>query len=149
MNKQIPIVLAHFIVLMGCSGHMPDLGVNNGRLAPCPESPNCASSQAADEKHFIQPIHFTGTRQEARARLLQVVESQKRTKILEVRENYFRAEATSAVFGFVDDVEFYFPAEAPGAKIIHVRSASRVGYSDLGVNRKRIKQIRDRFHKMR
>lgn len=145
MNKQIPIVLVNLIMLVGCSGSMPDLGIHHDQLRPCPNTPNCVNSQATDEKHFIQPIHFTGTQQEAQVRLLQILTSEKRTKILTVQENYIRAEFTSAIFRFVDDVEFYFPEKEAEVKIIHVRSASRVGYSDLGANRKRIERIRDIF----
>ncbi|MEN6507422.1 MAG: DUF1499 domain-containing protein, partial [Smithella sp.] len=66
----------------------------------------------------------------------------KRIKIVAEKEDYLHAEAKSLIFRFVDDVEFYFPANE---KIIHVRSASRVGYSDMGVNRKRVEEIRKRF----
>jgi len=145
MNEKITAVLAGLILLMGCSGTRPDLGLNNGGLNPCPESPNCVNSQAADEQHFIEPIHFTGTRQEVHARLLQVLDSEKRTNILTAEKNYIRVEFTSAVFRFVDDVEFYFPEDQGGETIIHVRSASRIGHSDLGVNRKRIERIRNKF----
>jgi len=145
MNKQIPAVLAGLILLMGCSGTRPDLGVNNGELVPCPESPNCVNSQAADEEHAIEPLHFTGTGQQAHVRLVQILASEKRTNILTAEKNYIRAEFTSAVFRFVDDVEFYFPDDPGGGTIIHVRSASRIGHSDLGVNRKRIERIRNKF----
>ena len=145
MNKQIPVVLLILIMLTGCFGNMPDLGVNNGGLMPCPKTPNCVNSQAADEKHYIQPIHFTGKRHEAQGRLLRILESEKRTRILTVEENYIRVEFTSALFRFVDDVEFYFPEKQAEEKIIHIRSASRVGYSDLGANRKRIERIRNNF----
>jgi uncharacterized protein (DUF1499 family) len=126
---------------------MPKLGINNSELTPCPETPNCVSSQAGTEKHYIQPINYAGTQQEAHDRLLQILESEKRKKILTVRENYIQVEFTSALFRFVDDVEFYFPEEQDDEKVIHVRSASRVGYSDLGVNRKRIERIRSEFYK--
>jgi len=66
----------------------------------------------------------------------------KRTTIVAEKEDYLHAEAKSLIFRFVDDVEFYFPATE---KLIHVRSASRVGHSDLGVNRKRVEEIRSRF----
>ncbi|XOF35415.1 MAG: DUF1499 domain-containing protein [Candidatus Electrothrix sp. YB6] len=111
----------------------------------CPEAPNCVNSQTADEKHYIPPLHFTGTEQEAQDRLLQILESKDRTKILEVQDDYIRAEFTSALFRFIDDVEFYFPEKQDDERIIHVRSASRIGYSDLGANRKRIERIRSRF----
>ena len=133
------------IMLTGCSGAKPDLGVNNGELMPCPKTPNCVNSQAADEEHYIEPIHFSGTQQEAKGRLLKIFESEERTKILTVQENYIRVEFASALFGFVDDVEFYFPEKQAAGTVIHIRSASRVGYSDLGVNRKRIEKIRSKF----
>jgi uncharacterized protein (DUF1499 family) len=147
MNKQILVVLVNLIFLTGCSGTMPNLGINNNELMPCPNTPNCVSSQADDEKHYIQPITYAGTQQEAHDRLLQIIKSEKRTKILTAKNNYIRVEFTSALFRFVDDVEFYFPEEQTGERVIHLRSASRVGYSDLGANRKRIERIRSEFYK--
>ena len=111
----------------------------------CPGSPNCVSSQASDKKHFITPINFSGTVQDAQDRLLKILKPMQRTNILVVQENYIRAEFTSKLFRFVDDVEFYFPSTKTGQIIIHFRSASRIGYSDFGANQKRIEQIRDRF----
>jgi uncharacterized protein (DUF1499 family) len=147
MNKQVLVVIVSIITLSGCSGTMPNLGVNNSQLAPCPKTPNCVSSQAHDEEHFIEPIHYTGSQQEAHNHLLQIIESEKRTKIQEDQGNYIRVEFTSALFRFIDDVEFYFPIEQAEETFIHVRSASRVGSSDLGVNRKRIERIRSKFQK--
>jgi uncharacterized protein (DUF1499 family) len=147
MYKKIHIILINLILLTGCSGTMPNLGVNNSKLTPCPKTPNCVSSQAHDEEHYIEPIRFEGTQQEAHDRLLQIIESEKRTQILTDQENYIRVEFTSALFRFVDDVEFYFPEEQVDVKVIHVRSASRVGYSDLGANRKRIERIRSKFQR--
>ena len=147
MNKQILVVLINLILLTGCSGTMPKLGINNSGLAPCPETPNCVSSQAHDDKHYIEPINYSGTRQGAHDLLLRIIESKKRTEILTDQEDYIRVEFTSALFRFVDDVEFYFPEEPAEKMIIHVRSASRVGHSDLGANRKRIERIRSEFYK--
>jgi len=124
---------------------MPDLGIKNSKLAPCPKTPNCVSSQAHDEEHYIQPIIYSGTQQEAHDRLLQIIEAEKRTNILTDQEDYIRVEFTSALFRFVDDVEFYFPQEKADETVIHIRSASRVGSSDLGVNRKRMERIRSKF----
>jgi uncharacterized protein (DUF1499 family) len=132
---------------MGCSGTMPKLGVVDSKLMPCPKSPNCVSSQAHDEKHHIEPIKYSGSQQMAHDRLLQVIKKEKRTEILTDQEDYIHVEFTSALFRFVDDVEFYFPKEKAGQAVIHVRSASRVGYSDLGANRKRIEHIRSEFYK--
>ena len=144
-NKIIPVVLVIFVFLTGCSGTMPDLGISNGELAPCPKTPNCVSSQAHDKKHFIEPVIFAGTQQEAHDRLLQIIESEKRTRIITDQKDYIHVEFTSALFRFVDDVEFYFPTEKAGETVIHARSASRIGRSDFGVNRKRIERIRSKF----
>jgi len=145
MRKKLTVSIAGLILLKGCAGTMPDLGINNGGLMPCPKTPNCVNSQAVDEEHHIQSIRYAGTFQEARSRLLQILESEKRTKILTAKDNYIRAEFMSAVFRFVDDVEFYFPTEHAGETVIHIRSASRIGYSDFGANRKRIERIRSQF----
>jgi uncharacterized protein (DUF1499 family) len=145
MKIKITVVVAILILLTACSGTRPDLGLNNEELMPCPKTPNCVNSQATDTEHSIKPIHFTGTQQEAHANLLQILEAEKRTKILTVQKNYIRVEFTSAVFRFVDDVEFHFPEQQTNETIIHVRSASRIGSSDLGVNRKRVEQIRNKF----
>jgi len=142
MIKKVQIVLISLIILTGCSGKMPELGINNGRLMECPKTPNCLNSQAKDDEHFIQPILFIGTPQDAQIRLLKILNEWKRTKIIVAQDNYIRAEFVSKVFRFVDDVEFYFPETETKEIAIHIRSASRVGHSDFGVNRKRIEQIR-------
>lgn len=145
MNKQTFIVLFSFIFLIGCSGIRPKLGINNGQLVPCPKAPNCVSSQATDKKHFIQPLHFVGTLQEAQEELLKILKAWKRAKITVVLKNYIRVEFTSKLFRFIDDVEFYFPPTKTEKIIINIRSASRIGHSDLGTNRKRIEQISTRY----
>lgn len=145
MNRKISLGLASVLVLAGCSGAEPDLGVTDGRLTPCPETPNCVNSQAGDARHAIEPIVVAGTPQAARDRLLQILESEKRADVMQVDDDYVRASFRSAIFGFVDDVEFYFAEQQDGAAIVHMRSASRLGYSDLGVNRKRIERIRGRM----
>lgn len=122
------------------SGRRPgDLGVKNGRLKPEPATPNAVSSQAADGRHRIAPLTYRGARKPAIAAVKSIVENMARTRIVEERADYLRAEFASRLIGYVDDVEFYFP---PGRKIIDVRSASRLGYSDFGVNRRRIESMR-------
>jgi len=124
------------------SGSRPDnLGVKEGRLAPCPKSPNCVISQGnEDAEHAIAPLTFDSDRASAVEKLRQVVEAQEGSNIIEQTDTYLYAEFSSKLMGFVDDVEFYFSPTEPGT--IHVRSASRLGQSDLGVNRKRIEAIR-------
>ncbi|HHM06392.1 MAG TPA: DUF1499 domain-containing protein [Gammaproteobacteria bacterium] len=115
-------------------------------LKPCPDSPNCVSSLAASEEHAVAPLHYEGDRAQARSRLLQAVQALPRVKIVEARGDYIHVTATSLMFRFVDDVEFEFDDEN---KLIHVRSASRTGYSDFGVNRKRVEAIRQRFEALK
>jgi uncharacterized protein (DUF1499 family) len=118
------------------------LGVRDGRLAPCPATPNCVSSQATDAEHAIAPLAYTGAPEAARERLKQVVAAMPRTRLVTERDGYLHYEFTSLIFRFVDDVEFWFDARAP---VVQVRSASRVGRSDWGVNRRRVEQVRARF----
>ncbi len=129
--------------MFGCTGVRPaNLGVKDGKLAPCPASPNCVSSQSSDQEHAIEPLTFTGTATEAHAALGKIILGMKRSRIITDTNNYIHAEFTSAIFRFVDDVEFWFDENA---KVIHVRSAARLGSSDLGVNRKRVEEIRARW----
>jgi len=136
--------LLPFVVMMvGCAGNRhSQMGVTGGRLAACPDSPNCVSSQSADPRHAIDPIRYGGTAQRARERLVQAISGMKRAQVVMAEERYIHAEFTSAFFRFVDDVEFLLD---DGTGTIHVRSASRVGYSDFGVNRRRVEEIRKRF----
>ena len=142
MNKQFQIVLTALVLMTGCSGKMPELGVANGQLLPCPTTPNCVSSQAKGQKNYIEPIRFRGNSFEAKSHLLTVLGKFDRFQIMVAEDHYIRVEFTSKVFRFVDDVEFYFPDTNSEETIIHVRSASRVGILDFGVNRKRIEKIR-------
>ncbi len=123
-----------------------NIGVQAGKLAACPSSPNCVSSQSLDAEHKIEPLTYNSTTVEAMAQLKKVIESEERTKILSETPNYLYAEFSSKLMGFVDDVEFYLDE---AAKFIHVRSASRLGQSDLGVNRKRIETIRAKFNELK
>jgi len=109
------------------------------QLSPCPSSPNCVSTQAHDEGHAIAPFRYRKSRAEAKEVLKEVIRSLPRTKLLEEDESYLHYEFTSLLLRFVDDVEFLFDDEM---KTIHFRSASRTGYGDMGVNRKRMEQVR-------
>ncbi len=146
MNKSVLVIISTLILVSGCSGTLPKLGVNNTDLTPCPSSPNCVSSQSANKDHYIQAIEYSGTQKQAHGRLLQILKSLNRINIITNQESYIQVEFTSALFRFVDDVEFYFSKEQSGKTIIHIRSASRLGYSDLGANRKRMELIRSKFN---
>jgi len=139
-------ILMTGVVLLGCAGQPPaDIGFNDGRLASCPGTPNCVISQGGDKKHHIDPIAYEGSKNDAVAMIRQVVQGMAGTRIVTQTDDYLHVEFKSKIMGFVDDVEFLFPDTA----IIHMRSASRVGYSDFGVNRKRLEKVRAMFQKRR
>ncbi|MBW4528122.1 MAG: DUF1499 domain-containing protein [Phormidium tanganyikae FI6-MK23] len=126
--------------LFSFSGTRPsNLGLTNDLFADCPSTPNCVSSFSTDPTHAIEPIRYSVAPDKAIANLKQTIESLPRTKIVQASDNYVYAEFTSKLMGFVDDVEFYLDK---AANVIQVRSASRLGESDLGVNRQRIESIR-------
>jgi uncharacterized protein (DUF1499 family) len=129
--------------LFSFSGKPPtDLGVKQGKLLACPNTPNCVNSQSTDAASQIEPLAYSVDSAQALANLKSVIEAMPRTKIITATSNYIYAEFATALMGFVDDVEFYLD---DSAGVIHVRSASRLGQSDLGVNRKRVEEIRSKF----
>jgi uncharacterized protein (DUF1499 family) len=115
-----------------------NLGHGTGRLAPCKASPNCVSSQAdpSDKEHYIAPLALKG---ESIAAVRKAVESMPRTTIVRAEPGYLYAEFQSKLMGFVDDVEFLAD---PASGVVHVRSASRLGRRDFGVNRNRVEALR-------
>ncbi|MEY4730307.1 MAG: hypothetical protein RL020_1465 [Pseudomonadota bacterium] len=120
-----------------------NLGVNAGKLKPCPNKPNCVSSQAEkSDSHYIAPIGFTGSSAETIARIKKIIAAIERTQVVNEAPNYLYAEFKSKMMGYVDDVEFFVDESA---LLIHVRSASRLGYRDFNVNRERIEAIRQQF----
>ena len=131
------------IMLAACAGERPaNLGAKDGRLAACPGSPNCVSSQAADERHSIAPLAFTGEPDAAFLRLKQILARRKDITVIQELAGYLRVELRTTLF--VDDGEFLLDRER---QAIQIRSASRLGYSDLGKNRSRMEEIREQFNK--
>ena len=138
-------MVALTIVLMACStDQTPRPEVTGDSLLPCPKSPNCVSSLSENKSHQVEPLTYNTTLEEAREKLISVIDSMKRSEIVTVDNHYLHVTFKSSLFGFVDDVEFSFDDEK---KIIDVRSASRTGYYDLGVNRRRVEEIRHRSMK--
>ncbi|MCX7164956.1 MAG: DUF1499 domain-containing protein [Rhodocyclales bacterium] len=116
-----------------------DLGVHEGRLKPAPTTPNCVNSQSADGYSRIAPLTYAGDGKSAMARIHAIVEAMPAGKLIDFRGDYIYAEFTSKLLGFVDDVEFFLDEKAG---VIHVRSASRLGHGDHGVNRQRVEAVR-------
>lgn len=130
-------------LLAACAGDRPDnLGTKNGLLALCPTSPNCVSSQEKDAQHSIAPFLFSEDPGTAMIRLKKLLAGRKDTKVIEESDSYLRVEFHTTLF--VDDGEFLLDRER---KVIHLRSASRIGYSDLGKNRSRLEEICRDFEK--
>lgn len=138
MNNHRTLIRGFAIVglltLLGCAGDRPTtLGAQNNILQGCPDSPNCVCSFETRESHSIAALQ--GSLDDVRAALSQMP----RVEIISAEGNYLYAEFTSSLMGYVDDVEFL---AAPEQNIVHVRSASRLGHSDMGVNRARVETIR-------
>lgn len=148
MNERLESARALVPVLLGvtlltisaCTSNEVTTGIVDNRLAPCPKSPNCVSSDATDEEHRVEPYRLKATPQQAWHGLQNVVAAQERVTLVTVNDSYLHVEIRSAVFRFVDDLEFQLRASED---IIAVRSAARTGYGDMGVNRKRVETIRE------
>jgi uncharacterized protein (DUF1499 family) len=142
----LPLILLSFFT--SCSSPRPkDLGLiqkeNTKVLKKCPESPNCINSHFPQDKdHFLDPLKYETSKEDAKKLLIQILKNTSHVKIITDEPNYVHAEFTSSLFKFVDDVEFNL--HQPG--LIHFKSASRLGYSDLGANKKRMSQISFRFY---
>jgi uncharacterized protein (DUF1499 family) len=131
-------------ILAACAGEKPNnLGASSGRLTECPDSPNCVSSQAGDVAHRIAPLVCKDGSEPAFARLKQILVHRGDSTIIEERPGYLRVEFHTLLF--IDDGEFLLDVEQ---RLIQVRSASRRGYSDLGKNRRRLKEIRQSFNEI-
>ena len=112
-----------------------------GKLSPCPRRPNCVSSEDDAGLSRIEPLTFTGTPETAWECLKRAIQGNGGTLERE-GSDYIWAIFKTRLFRFVDDIEFRMDVKN---EVIHVRSASRVGYFDFGVNRRRVEALRQRF----
>ncbi len=141
--KAIKALLVVSVTLFGCSGTRPvDLGVVDRSLPACPETPNCVSSDEdpLDAQHYIPAISASGDSAAVWDAVRAAVEDLPRTTIISETGDYLHAESVSRIFRFVDDLEVHW---RPSEGVVAVRSASRVGRSDFGVNRKRVERLRE------
>jgi len=130
-------------ILAACAGERPgNPGMRDGELVACPASPNCVSSKAADDRHRIAPLAFSGNPDRAFARLKEVITRRSDTAVITEKPGFLQVELRTTFF--VDDAVFLLDRQA---EVIHIRSASRLGYSDLGKNRSRMEEIRLDFTK--
>ncbi|WP_019613050.1 DUF1499 domain-containing protein [Psychromonas ossibalaenae] len=142
------LTAAFAIVALGaCSDKLPaDSGLSGSSFTACPASPNCVSSDsdAGDSEHFIAPLRFESSPEKAWSAVREEMQVLARTTIIAEKKNYLHFEVRSAFWGFVDDVKLQL---RPNEGIIAVFSASRSGYYDFAVNRKRIENIRNKLLK--
>lgn len=139
-------VVSFSLLLSACSGSRPiQLGEPLASLMPCPDSPNCVSSSApAEDDHFIAPISSKGASiAQTQEKLITLIKADPAAEIIVNSPKYIYAEYTSSWMRYVDDVEFLFDETN---QHIEVRSASRLGYKDFGVNRDRIESIREQLN---
>lgn len=143
MKLEIIQLFAALLIVMplfSCAGTRPvNLGVKDGRLSACPSSPNCASSDGADDAHRVAPFQLSVLPADGWRALREILAALPRTKMVTLSGDYLHAECASALFGFVDDLELHL---RPAENLIAVRSASRLGHSDFGVNRSRVENLR-------
>ena len=148
-TKQMFIVIVCLLVIFQVSMTVTSwrnprkMPTNPQSLSRCPESPNCVSSVDDDRQHRVEPLSFTGDADAAFARVREVVERMPRTKIVTSSDEYLHATFTTMIMRYTDDVEFLLDRPS---NTIAVRSASRIGNSDLGTNRRRVEQIRKEFN---
>jgi len=136
---QIILFVKLSIILSSCSGVVP---LTIGQFAKCPEKPNCVSTKNSSIKNTIKPIFYKGSHENAKQNLLLAIKTFGSAKVKKELDQFIHVEFTSNIFRFIDDVEFYLTEQG----VIHFRSASRIGHSDLGVNRRRVEMIRIAFN---
>lgn len=140
------MLLAAIVFLSSCAGRQPQhIGVKDQSLAQCKSTPNCVSSFANKERHQIPALELKLPPEQAWPIVNQLVRSNSAAQIISLRERYLHAEYTSRTMRFIDDLELLV---SPDNKRIEVRSASRIGYSDGGVNRTRIESLRAELIKL-
>lgn len=140
VNPGIFCMKAAMMILMisGCSAvRSGDAGT--ARLSSCPESPNCVSTQATNNRHKIDAFRLKGEFSKNWPEIQRVVAALPRCAVVKADETYFHATFKSRAFQFVDDLELFLD---PSNGIISIRSAARTGYWDFGVNRRRVEQLR-------
>ena len=138
-----PILLLFVLWRWMPRGEAPALGVQAGRLSPCPASPNAVSSQTESSEHRVDPLPVLGNPAEALSRCRTACLAEPGTRLISETDTYLRFEMVTRWWRFIDDLECLHD---PVSNVIHVRSASRIGHSDLGTNRSRIERIRRRLN---
>lgn len=118
-------------------------GLIEGQLSRCPDKPNCVCSEyPQDQQHFITPVRSSMSPERLLQQAVTIIDSMDGT-VNHQNDNYITATFTSGIFGFVDDFEVRIDVQQ---QLLHIRSASRVGHSDLGANAKRVELFKQHMH---
>lgn len=137
------VMSLYFVGLSISSRKQPDLGMLNGQLRACPASPNCVCSELRNERSFVDPLMFTAVAGDAWQHAKKAIVENGGVIVTE-REGYLHANFVTPLLRYIDDVELRMDENK---QVIHIRSASRVGYSDMGANQARVTKIRMSFQK--
>jgi len=133
------------IYMLVKNNSMPEnLGINNGRLAKLSNKPNAVSSQADEKDKRVEALKFKGNLENSKNEIYKAIENYGNAKTVRNEKNYLYVIFTAGKMKYHDDVEFYFDERE---KLIHFRSSSRIGYSDLGLNRERYNKLREFYYK--
>jgi uncharacterized protein (DUF1499 family) len=137
------LVIAAILTSTACAG-VENISMTEGKLAPCPDSPNCVSTQSEKKGHAMKPLPYLRTREASREKILSILKDMKRTEIVKLTESHIHVECRTVLLHFTDDVAFFLDDTT---RVVHFRSASRVGYYDFGLNRRRMKRISEKYLK--
>ena len=138
----VVMVSGVLVSMFTANNRAPKLGVVGGRLTDMPESPNAVSSQTSDEDKKVEPFPYKETKASTMDGIKLSVKAYGNAEIVEEKENYLRLVFTTGLMRYKDDGEFYFDDQE---KVVHFRSASRMGYSDMGLNRERYSVLYDYY----
>jgi len=143
--RQISLLIL-CTLLIGCGSNSKitkaNIGLIDQQLKDCPRSPNCVSTFAKDKKHAAVPWSYTGSIEETKMQVEKICRNYIGAELVAGGSNYLHYTFKTNLGGFLDDVEFYFDDEN---KLVHFRSASRVGYGDFGANKRRMKKLQKEF----
>ncbi|MCB2299082.1 DUF1499 domain-containing protein [Clostridium tagluense] len=121
-----------------------NLGINNGKLAQMPNKPNAVSSETEEKDKKVEALHFKGNLKDSKDKVIKAIENYGNVKIIKNETNYVYVVFATGIMKYHDDVEFYFDESK---KLIQIRSASRIGYSDMGLNRERYNKLSEVYYK--
>ena len=142
----LAVVLILIIVMTAKNMKTPELGVENGLFKPLSSKPNGVSTQAKDEDKLVEPLPFSGDLESTKTLIIEVCKSYGEVKIIKEERNYIHIVFTTGKMKYKDDAEFYLDEKN---QLVHYRSESRIGYSDMGLNRDRYDALASSYNELK